>query len=512
MKGKRLLLLFSVFITLSLFFATQEGLAKTLIFARPFLGDTMDPGTQGKIEGATSMNQVYEGLTTTDQGKVVPRLALSWQHTPDFQEWTFKLRPGVKFHDGTPFNGEAVKLNFDRMLKLKKTAYGYYLKKGMEDGIQVVDDLTVKIRLKESFPLFALDVTLSCYWIASPTYVKKYMTSDDPLAEKWMTTHACGTGPYELAEWTPEQKAVFKQFKGYWGPPPKVDTILMQVVKDPTTARLMLEKGDVDIVEKLTVEQFDELAKNPKIKVVYFPVPRLTYITWDVSKPPFDDENLRKAISCAINYDEIIKFVEGGRVKRIKGLIPPGILGHPNADVPNFDLAKAKEYLAKSKYAKGITVDLLFATERRPQFDQVAEYIQSYLSKIGVEVKAQKIAFPAQLAKMKEGGYGMSLMTWAAVKPDPEDIAGWLLNSSRDSGGWNGSYWPDKRALELINKAATVELQESEKMYKEVEQMAVDQAIYVYLYQVQEPFAMRDVVKGFHYDTFTYANIAMTNK
>jgi peptide/nickel transport system substrate-binding protein len=491
----------------------REGLAKTLVFARPFLGDTMDPGTQGKIEGATSMNQVYEGLFTVEQGKILPQLSLSYQHSPDFKEWTLKLRPNVKFHDGTPFNAEAVKFNFDRMLKLKKTAYGYYLKFGKEDGIQVIDDLTVKINLNDSFSLFALDLTLSCYWIASPTYVKKNSPADDPLGTKWMTTHACGTGPYELTEWVSEQRAVFKQFNGYWGKSPKVDTIVMQVVKDPTTARLMLEKGDVDIVEKLTVEQFDELAKNPRIKVIYFPVPRITYITWDVSKPPFDDENLRKAISFAINYDEIIKFIEGGRVKRLRGLTPPGILGHPDAAVPNFDLARAKEYMAKSRYAKGVTVDLLYATERRAQFDQVVEYVQSYLKQIGVEVKPQKVAFPAQLAKMKEGGYGMSLMTWAAVEADPEDVAGWLLNSERESGGWNGSYWFDKKVLDLMKKAPTIiDTREREKVYKEVEQMAVDQAIYVYFYQVQEPFAMGQNIKNFHYDTFTYANLAMTDK
>jgi peptide/nickel transport system substrate-binding protein len=399
------------------------------------------------------------------------------------------------------------------MFNVKKATLGYYLKFGLPDGVSVVDDLTVKIRLNKPFPLFPLDVTFSSYWIASPTFVKKFMTSDDPLGEKGMVTRACGTGPYELAEWIPEQRAVFRQFKGYWGKPPKADTIIMPVVKDPTTARLMLEKGDADIVEKLTVEQFDELAKNPKLKVTYFPVPRISFIVWDVSKPPFDDENLRKAVSFAINYDEIIKFVEGGRVKRIRGLIPPGILGHPDANVPNFDLAKAKDFMAKSKYAKGVTVDLLYATERRAQFDQVAEYVQSYLKKIGVELKPQKVAFPAQLAKMKEGGYGMSLMTWSAGIPDPEDVAGWLLNSARDSGGWNGSYWFDKRAVELITKAPTVADQaERDKMYKEVELRAVDQAIYVYLYQVQEPFAMRSNIKNLHYDTFTYVNFPEVDK
>ena len=491
----------------------QPSLAKTLVYARPFLGNSMDPVTHKGDEATISTTLVYEGLITTEKGRPVPKLALSWQSSPDFQEWTFKLRPGVKFHDGTPFNAESVKFNFDRMLRVKKTALGYYLKFGMPDGVQVIDDLTVKVKLSKSFPLFPLDVTFSSYWITSPTYVKKYMTADDPDAEKWMTGHACGTGPYELAEWIPEQRAVFKEFKGYWGKPPKIDTVTMPVVKDPTTARLMLEKGDVDLVEKLTVEQFEELKKNPKVKVAYFPIPKITFMVWDVSKPPFDDENLRKAVSFAINYDEIIKFVEGGRVKRIRGLTPPGIPGFADADVPNFDLAKAKEFMAKSKYAKGVTVDLLYSTDRRAQFDQVGEYIQSYLKQIGVEVRPQKVAFPAQLAKMKEGGYGMSLMTWSAGIPDPEDVVGWLLNSVRDSGGWNGSYWFDKRAVELITKAPTLADQaEREKMYIELEKRAVDQAVYVYLYQVQEPFAMRDNVKNLYYDTFTYLNFSALDK
>jgi peptide/nickel transport system substrate-binding protein len=503
-----------VLIPLFLLVGVPQSSAKTLVYARPFLGNSIDPAFHKGDEATLSMVPSYEGLIMIENGRPVPRLALSWQHSPDFQEWTFKLRPGVKFHDGTSFNAEAVKFNFDRMLSVKKATLGYYLKFGTPDGVRVIDDLTVRVKLNTPFPLFALDVTLSSYWIASPTCVKKSMTADDPDAEKWMASHECGTGPYELSEWIPEQRATYKQFKAYWGKAPKLDTIFMQVVKDPTTARLMLERGDVDVAERLTVEQYDELAKRPGVKVVYFPTPRISYITWDVSKPPFDDENLRKAVAHAINYDEIINAIEGGRVKRIRGITPAGIPGSANLDVPTFDLVKAKEYMAKSKYAKGgPSVDLYFARERRAQFDQVAEYVQSYLKQIGLEVKPQKVAFPAQLAKMKEGNYGMALMTWSGGMPDPESFVGWLLNSARDTGGWNASYWSDPRAIDLITKAPTVvNQQEREKMYIELEKRAADQAVYVYLYQVQEPFATRDSVKNFSYDTFNYVNFPIVEK
>ncbi len=508
MNGKWFLvmLLFPLFLLMN----AQQSSANSLVYARPFLGNSIDPASHKGDEATLSMVPSYEGLITIENGRPAPKLALSWEHSPDFQEWTFKLRPGVKFHDGTPFTAEAVKFNFDRMLRIKKATLGYYLKYGMPDGVRVIDDLTVKVKLNTPFPLFAMDVTLSSYWMASPTYVRKYMTAADPDAETWMANHESGTGPYELSEWIPEQKGTYKQFKAYWGKAPKLDTIVMQVVKDPTTAKLMLEKGDVDVAERLTVEQYDDLATKPGVKVVYFPTPRVSYITWDVSKPPLDDENLRKAISYAINYDQIIKSIEAGRVKRIRGLTPPGILGYANADVPTFDLAKAKSFMAKSKYAKGVTVDLLYATERRAQFDQVAEYVQSYLKQIGVDVRPQRVAFPAELAKMKEGKYGMALMTWSGGMPDPESFVGWLLNSARDTGGWNASYWFDTRAIDLITKAPTVvNPDERERMYVELERRAVDQAVYVYLYQVQEPFAMRDTVKNFYYDTFNYVNFAI---
>jgi len=128
MKGKWLFVL--LLMSLLFLVAAHPSSAKTLVYARPSLGNSIDPPTHKGDEATLSMVPVYEGLITTENGRPVPELALSWQSSPDFQEWTFKLRPGVKFHDGTPFNAEAAKFNFDRILQTKKTALGYYLKFG----------------------------------------------------------------------------------------------------------------------------------------------------------------------------------------------------------------------------------------------------------------------------------------------------------------------------------------------------------------------------------------------
>lgn len=483
---------------------------KVVIYARPLVGQ-MDPATSGKSESVQNMSIVYNTLVMLDrEGKVIPDLAESWETSPDYKTYTFHLRKGVVFHDGTPFTAQAVKFSYDRMLRVNRTTFGYYLKYADQNSCEVVDDHTVRIRLTKPYPIFPVDATTAAYFILSPDYVKKHATSDDPDALKWMSDHACGTGPFKLVEWTHGQRLVFEKFDDYWGgskggrTTPKVDKVIYKIVDDPSTARLMLEKGDVDIAEKLTVEQFEKLKTTAGIRVVNFNIPKAVYVSMDVSKPPFNDMKVRQAISHAINYDEIIKYIEKGNVKRMHGLIPVGIMGHnPSLPLYRFDSAKAKELLKASGYPNGFTTDLIFALERRPEFEQVGEYIQAYLKKIGINVQIQKIAFDAQIAKMEKGDYGMSLMTWTCVMPDPDDIAGWLYDSARASGGWNGSYWPDKDVQAKLAKAREIADQSQRKtLYQEVDRKAVDEAIYVYLYQLTNQFAEREDIKDFYYDSF----------
>jgi len=498
-------------VALSLFATSVIAAEKVFVFARPLIGG-MDPATSGDSEGSQNLSLVYDTLIMIDKnGDIAPGLAKSWKVSSDYKTFTFDLRKGIKFHDGTPFNAHAVKFAYDRMLRVNRTSYGYYLKYGTPDGITVIDDHTVQIKLKKAFPIFLVDMAATAYGIVSPAFVKKNSSSDDPDALKVMTDHANGTGPFKMVEYTLGQRIVYEKYNGYWGSAnsikssAKIDKLIIKVIKDPSTARLMVEKGDVDLAEKLTVEQFEKMRSNNKVQVLDFTLPKVVYITMDVSKPPFDDVNVRKAIAYAIKTDEIIKYIEKGNAARMHGLIPAGIMGH-NPDLPAYmhDLKKAKQLLKDSKYPNGFTTNLIFAESRRPEFEQVGEYVQAYLKKIGIKVNVQKLAFDTQLAKMDKGNYGMSMMTWTTTLPDPEDIAGWLYDSNRSSGGWNGSFWFDKDVLRMISEAREIaDMGKRKKLYQTIDRKAVEGAVYTNLYQLSQQYAAGENVNSVYYHPLT---------
>ena len=507
-------LLITATLVLAVSFQSQAfAKQKSIIYARTSAG-TIDPAGRWSDVGGQSMALVYNSLVMTDRkGNVIPDLAESWEISPDYKHYTFHLRKGVKFHDGTPFNAQAVKFSYDRMLRVARTAIGNYRGYADQNSCEVVDDYTIKINLTKPFPIFLIDSTCLSYAIVSPDYVKKHATADDPDAQKWMTDHAVGTGLFKLVEFKPGQRVVFEKFADYWGgskggkTTPKVDRVIYQIAEDPSTARLMLEKGDIDLVENLAVEHFDKLRKVPGIKVLDYEIPVMVYITVDVSKPPFNDMNVRKAIAYAINYDEIITRIERGTAKKIAGIIPKGTLGYnPNLPRYEYDLAKAQELMKASGYPNGFTTDFTFSVERRREFEQVATYIQAYLKKIGINARLQKLAFQTQLSKMEKGNYGMSLMRWGLVIPDPDDIAGWLYDHSRASGGWTGTYWDDKDVqAKLLTTREIADAEQRKALYQEVERKAVDLAIYTYLYQLTKQVAMLENITGFHYDTSAFS-------
>ncbi len=262
------------------------------------------------------------------------------------------------------------------------------------NSVEVVDDYTIRFKQTTVTPA-VMDYFAGGqkFYVNSPTYITSHMTPDDSLAIKWMNNHECGTGPFELVEWEPDSKYVFKKFAGYWGgtpgakPTPKVDKITYKIVKDPTAARMMLEKEDPDIVEKLPADTIDQLMRTPGVKIKAAEKWKNAFVLMNCQRPPFDNLKVRQAISYAINYDEVIKYGEKGRAKRIGGTMMEGFLGYdPKLFKCSFDPEKAKQLLKEAGYPNGFPATLLYSADRYSGFELGSVMIQSYLKKIGINL------------------------------------------------------------------------------------------------------------------------------
>jgi len=512
-----------IFSLLLLGASSASAAEKVLVFGRKS-GYLMDPAPACADESIQTIDIVYDTLVTLDNDLAVqPLLATSWEVSEDYKDYTFHLRKGVKFHDGTPFNAEAVRFSFNRLLDVGKVCIGSWMQIADKESIEVVDEYTVKIHLRTPYPaLVSADLPNGVYSIMSPTYVKKHATADDPYAEKWMIDHECGTGPFKLVSWIKDQEVVFEKNEDYFGVDdpasdkrtPRVDKLIFRIFKDSSTARLWLERGDIDFVEKLSPDDFLALEKAAHIRVYKATYPKMVYLTFDVSKPPFSDENVRKAMAYAINYHELIDYVEKGNASMPRGMIPEGLLGYsPNRFQYDYDLEKAKEFMAKSKHPEGFTTKLLYCLERRGSFRVGAIYIQNYLKEIGINVEPESLALPTMLAKMAKGDYGITLKAWSAGLPDPDEIPGWLYDQPRDDSGWTACYWYDETAIHNMELGRTLPSgPEREKLYSETDDLAMSKAIYVPLYQTMNLLAIRDNIKNFIWKPYVWIRFGTIEK
>ena len=508
------------------FFGIQSGAIAaniTINYSRSFYGTLpLDPHQAGNAGRYDNLNQVYDGLVfADDEGKIIPNLAESWTISKDWKEYNFVLRKGVKFHDGTPLNAEAVKFSFDRIVGIDNHAVAQWrplAKRGAK--AEVTGEYSLKFTFPEPYPLFMRELVYACYGIVSPTYVKKYATAEDPWAKERMAYDACGTGPFKFVEHEPKQKIVLEKNPNYWAGEKGIvkegkrmsryDRLILSVVADPTTRRIMLEKGEIDIACDLPVDMIEDLKKVKGIKVVDFPLLWPTWVFMNCLKKPFDDVRVRQALSYAIDYDKIIKDIERGFVLPLHGLIPKGMMGYnPKRFRYYRDVAKAKKLLVEAGYPNGFSTTLIYSPERRTEFEQESVLIQSFLKDIGVDVKIEKMAYTTQLARQVAGNFDLAMMHFMAGTGDPSMLCNNYLPPDVPHGSPQYSFrWRNERVIELLHKGITIpDSPEREKIYAEVDDIGIREAAFIPLYQILKSIAMRGNVSGLKYDTLRRAVI-----
>jgi ABC-type transport system substrate-binding protein len=356
-----------------------------------------DPALMTTQDMGVLIDNVYEGLlgTERDTAKLVPRLAEQWAFSPDGKTLTLTLRKNVKFHDGTLFDADAVKFSIERVKTINKGPAVFI--RGIT-GVDVVDKGTARLRIAEN-PRLALKA-LPLVMMVSPAAVKAHEEGGD-LGQKWIQRNSAGTGPYKLAEVKPNERQVFTRFDPYWrgwskGQVSRVEYI---VQLDPSAARLMLERGDVDMTVIYSNDVVKALRGNPQVNVHVKEFPFPQYMMMNTKVKPLDDVRVRRAIQHAWNR-EAWKAALGGVVGEQLAPAPIELLGEDYKPVAyGYDLAQAKQLLTEAGYPSGGFKLTHYYIEGDTHKKAMGELLQEELRTLGIQMDIRSV-LPARMFEM----------------------------------------------------------------------------------------------------------------
>lgn len=371
----------------------------TLNYGQFFDLTTMDPATAfDNISWRLTRNVydtlVYDKIPTQD---VIPGIATHWKITKNNTVFTFYLRKGSKFTDGTPVDASAVKFNFERTLKINQGPATFI---NTIKSIKVINPQTIQFTLK-SPSVFFLEKTTKI-GIASPTAIKAHTKGND-LGQAWLRTHTVGSGPYTLKAFVPGQQVVITKSPTYWGgwKGKHVDTIVMQLLKTPGSARQLLSKGELDMAANVPLTDMLALKGKPGMKFISAPQNALDVLTLNTSKGVLRDKRVRQAITLAFPYNDMVFGADHGYAKVPNGPLPSGMFGW-NSSLPKYkqDIAKAKSLLAAAGHPGGGFSLTCVIIANAVDFQNEAQLLQQGLSQIGVKLNIQQLSFQAILSQM----------------------------------------------------------------------------------------------------------------
>lgn len=367
--------------------AADEPLIARVAADAPALTD-LDPAS-ACVSQHWILGNVYETLTRYnlpgEEPFVLPGLATGWEASADGKTWTFHLREGVKFHDGSDFNAEAVKFTVERNKELNMCSAYIYI---AVDSIETPDPLTVVFHLSRPAPMDAILASNYNAWMMSPAAVK----SND--AAWFAAGNDAGTGPYRMANYEPGQRMTLERFDDYWGgwEPGQFDKVLFELVTDMTAAEQMLRAGQLDFATSraLTPEQMLSLDAEESLALLDAPGYGNWYIYLDHRRAPTDNILVRQALAYSFPYEAVLENTNLGRATRAHGPVPVTVWGQDPEPPPySHDLEKAKELLDQAGYRGGME----FAMTFDPEEQTMAELWQAELAKINVKLNLAPLDF-----------------------------------------------------------------------------------------------------------------------
>ncbi len=455
----------------------------TLITARGGDSAALDAAIVTDGESIKVTQQMFEGLLDYKPGttEVQPKLAESYEVTPDGLTYTFKLKQGVKFSDGTDFNADAVVFNFNRWsdpkseFKFEGDSFDYYDSMFGPDGSRVikevtaVDASTVKFVLNKPQAPFLQNIAMPSFGIGSPTAIKekKDKFKSEPV----------GTGPFVFKEWQRNDSITLEKNPTYWQQGlPKLNKVVFKVIPDNSARLTALQNGEIDLMEGVNPDDLKTLEGNADLQKIVRASFNVGYLGFNTKKAPFDNPKVRQALSYAVNKDAIIQAFYGGLAEKATNPMPPSTLGY-NKDVQDYpyDLEKAKSLLAEAGYANGLPNEMIFyampvARPYMPDGKKVAEAIQADFAKIGVKTKIESPEWATYLDDVKKGDKeDLFMLGWTGDNGDPDNFLFTLLHKDA-IGSNNYSFYSNEEVNKLLSEGQSeTDNAKREELYKQAQ-------------------------------------------
>ena len=474
---------------------------QVLVFGRGGDSVSLDPGIVTDGESFKVTKNLFETLLNFGEQDttIKPGLAKKWTVSDDGLTYTFELEEGVKFHDGTDFNAEAVIKNVNRWKAGTEEQFYYFNSMFKAEGEDIIKDVKAdgdyKVILTLSRPQapFLKNLAMSPFGIASPTAFEK---DGDKFGQ-----NPVGTGPFKFVDWKPNQTITIEKFEDYWQAGlPKLDRVIFQVFKDNTARLNALIKGDIDLADGINPSDGKTVEGNSALQLIERPSMNIGYLGLTNTRPPFDNKLVRQAVNYAIDKQAIVDAFFEGRAQVAANPMPPSISGY-NSDIDPYpyDPAKAKELLAEAGY-DGKEIELWAMPVARPYMPdspKVAEVIKKNLEDVGIPSKIVTFEWATYLDKAKNGEADAFMLGWTGDNGDADNFIYTLLDKD-NIGSNNYAYYSNDEVHDLLI-AAQSETDEAKRndLYKQAQVIIHEEAPWVPLAHSTPLLAAKAGVKGF---------------
>ena len=501
-----LLLVVSIVLSLTLAVETFSAAKKSrFVMGVQVDYETLDPHVKYDVPGYLPFLNMYDNLLRYQGNppKIVPWLAERHDIAPDGMTWTFHLRKGVKFHDGTELKADAVIYSVQRLLSIGKGPASAFLPIISKEDVAAKDDYTVVFKLKKPFSPFVAIIPMLA--IVNPKVLKAH-EKDGDWGSQWLSTKEAGSGAFMLKDWKGSGVGfLMERNKSYWLPWPerRLDEVEVRIIREVSSRVLSLRKGEIHGTDTyMPADVIEQLKKDPNVRVEPHESMRTFVLRMNNARSPLSDKNVRKALLHSFNYEEFINDILKGMAIRNCGPIPRNLWGYPkDAYCYDYNLDKAKEYLSKAEAKVTRPITIAYQMELT-QTKIAAELFQSELMKIGVPAEARPDTWAKLIASTKSPETTPDIwIHWVSTYyVDPDNWIGQCYDMA-NHGTWKASSWyKNEEVSQLLQKAREVQDQaERQRLYERASRIVVDDAVDLWIYNTTEYQPLHKTVHNFQF-------------